>query len=407
MVDKMGKRLLNGLKYWSQLLLLPVYGLLCLMPRDKKLWVFGSTFGRRFADNPKYLYLYLSQYKSQQLRAVWVSKSREIVEFLQDNSLEAYYLYSFSGVWNSLRAGVYFYDNYPKDISYVLSGGALKINLWHGIPLKKIQKDNVFDYFRNPRGFWEWFHAIPRCISDEKPSHYILSTSKSLKPIFASAFRTKHVLVEGYPRNDILLSKTIKNVLTVKEQREYKKLQSARHRNRIALYMPTFRDSETGFFEIINKTRLESFLIKEGYLLCVKLHPKSKQQVLWKDWSCEGVLLLDALSDPYCFLPLADVLITDYSSIYFDFLLAKKPVIFFPYDYKEYISESRELYFCYEDYTPGPKVYNQEELEDALRYMEDIGEKYESIANRVFDTQKPEASERLYNKVAKLLNINQ
>ncbi len=400
---KLGKEI----KYWSQLFLLLIYGLSCLVPRDRKLWAFGSTFGRRFADNPRYLYLYLSQNKSPQLRVVWISKSRKIVKFLRENNLEAYYLYGFSGIWNSLRAGVYFYDNYSKDISFVLSGRALKINLWHGIPLKKIQKDNMFDSFRNPRGFWEWLYAIPRSISDEKSSHYILTTSMFLKPIFASAFRTRHVLVEGYPRNDVLLSKTIKNVLTLQELREFNKLQLAKKKNRIILYLPTFRDSEAELFEIIDRTRLENFLNEEGYLFCVKLHPKSKQQELWKDWSHGRILLLDTVSDPYCFLPLADALITDYSSIYFDFLLTKKPVVFFPYDYEEYLSRSRELYFCYEDFTPGPKVYNQKELEDALRCLPAVGDKYESIANKVFDTQEPEASERLYDKVRMLLNIYQ
>ena len=57
----MKKKIINGLKYWGQLLLLPVYSLSFLVPGNKNIWVFGSTFGRRFADNPRYMYLYVKK----------------------------------------------------------------------------------------------------------------------------------------------------------------------------------------------------------------------------------------------------------------------------------------------------------------------------------------------------------
>ncbi|MGF7143660.1 CDP-glycerol glycerophosphotransferase (TagB/SpsB family) [Anaerotaenia torta] len=397
---KLGKEI----KYWGQILQLPIYGLLHLIPRDKKLWVFGSTFGRRFADNPKYLYLYISQNHGNHVRAVWISRSREIVDILRENCLEAYYLYSFSGFWNSLRAGVYFYDNYTKDISYVLSGGALKINLWHGIPLKKIQKDNIFDYYRNPRSLWEWVHARPRCISDEKPSHYILTTSQFIRPVFETAFRTKRVLTGGYPRNDILISDRIKNVMTVQERQTYEMMVSAGKENKIILYMPTFRDSEGKAFDVIDMARLKTFLERERYLLCVKLHPKSRQQAEWKKQNSKRIRIIDAQLDPYCFLQLADILLTDYSSIYFDFLFTNKPIIFFPYDYKEYLSESRELYFEYGEYTPGTKVYCGEELEKALLEEDRYSDARSRIRDRLFDTEQYTiASERLFRDVAEIL----
>ena len=62
----MKKKIINGLKYWGQLLLLPVYWLSFLVPGNKNIWVFGSTFGRRFADNPRYFYLYVSQHSAYQ-----------------------------------------------------------------------------------------------------------------------------------------------------------------------------------------------------------------------------------------------------------------------------------------------------------------------------------------------------
>ena len=61
----MSNKAINRVKYWGQLLGLPIYWLSFCVPRKKNIWLFGSTFGRRFADNPRYLYLYASQHKDE------------------------------------------------------------------------------------------------------------------------------------------------------------------------------------------------------------------------------------------------------------------------------------------------------------------------------------------------------
>lgn len=397
-------KLVKEIKYWSQILLLPAYWLTYLMPRDKKLWVLGSTFGRRFADNPKYFYLYLSQYKAESIKAVWITKNREILELLKQNELECYYLYSWKGIWNSLRAKVFLYDNYSKDICFTLSGGAIKINLWHGVPLKKIQKDNIFDYFRNPRDRRERLYSMPRRITDEKSDHYVLATSEFLKPIFASAFQTKWVLVEGYPRNDILISNDILNVMTKQEAIIDEILLEQRTKNKIVTYMPTFRQSENKFFEIINIEKLTEFLKREHLYLCVKLHPKSKLQEKFEELAADNILVVGCQADPYGVLKHTDILITDYSSIYFDFMLTKKPIIFFPYDYKEYLAESRELYFDYAEFTPGRKVYNQLELEKALSDENIENYNYQHVCAKVFGTRELPACESLFQQVQSIIH---
>ena len=117
----MGKKLIKRIKYWSQMQLLPVYWFSFLIPRDKKIWLFGSTFGRRFADNPRYFYLYVMQKYSNSnqqdlVKAIWISENKEIVRLLSENGYPAQYKKSLKGFWLCLRAGVYLYDNYPKDI---------------------------------------------------------------------------------------------------------------------------------------------------------------------------------------------------------------------------------------------------------------------------------------------------
>lgn len=403
----MGK-LAERIKYWLQILLLPVYGISFLIPRNKRIWLFGSTFGNRFAENPRYFYLYVNQYKSAEITAIWISKSREIVDFLAKSGYKAYLKNSLKGFWYCLRGGIYLYDNYPKDISHFLSGGAVKINLWHGLPLKKIQMDNKLDFIRNPRNWKEKLIAFPRRLSDEKPSHYVLTTSTFFKPIFSSAFGTRKVIICGYPRCDIFTTDQIHNIHTPVEADSMDKIMRGKEKNqKIILYMPTFRDSEIKFFDTVCLKELQLYLMENNYLLCVKLHCKSKLNERFIELESSNIHIISSEADPYCYIGSSDLLITDYSSIYFDYLLSGKPILFFHYDYEDYISNSRELYFPYEDFTPGKKVRSGEGLQlaitDIFEGREDTAYRKmrEIVKSKAFDHSHTLGSEELYRILRK------
>ncbi len=434
----MGNTLTEKIKYWAQILMLPIYWFSFIVPRNKKIWLFGSTFGRRFADNPRYLYLYVNQYEKENIRAIWISHNKELVDFLNSNGYEAYYYKSLKGIWYSLRGSVYIFDNYSKDINFWTSGGAKKVNLWHGIPLKKIQADNIFDNIRHPKNSKEKFKYALRRMSDEKPSHYVLTTSDYMVPIFSSAFRTDNVLTSGYPRNDRLISKEIENLLTPIERENKEKIEDFLTGNKeeiknevekdlrikiaeekistkrkMVYYMPTFRDSENLFFDVLDLERFQKFLAANDILFCAKLHPKSKLKARFNEIKGDNILVIDADTDPYVFLEMADVLVTDYSSIYFDYLLTDKPIIFFNYDLEEYLRDSREMYFDYEEFTPGEKAANQQEFEKAIlngcaetkEYIKKYSILRKKVANKVFNETKMIASPRLTIDIKKILGI--
>lgn len=407
------------IRYWGQLALMPLYWCGRLFPRKKSIWLFGSTFGRRFADNPRYFYWYCTKYGEKlNIRPIWISHNDEIVEYLRSKSCEAYQYHSLKGIFYALAGKVYLYDNYSKDINFWQSAGGLKVNMWHGIPLKKIQADNKHDRFRHPKNLWEQWKNLPRNLSDEKPSDYVLTTSGELEPLFSSAFRTKHVFTCGYPRTDYLISDEIDNLLLPKEQQEMDavvRFQEKYGRGcvKVIYYMPTFRDSETRFFDVMDMERFQEYLAEENMLFCVKLHPKSKLRrefdMLAKK-GFENVLVVDADSDPYVLLKITDVLVTDYSSVYFDFLLLDRPIVFFDYDREEYISQSRELYFDYEKMTPGEKAETTEGLVEALRaavhpseeYNRKYAEQRQRVREKVFDTPEEMASPKLVEEIKKV-----
>lgn len=408
------------LKYWGQLLGLPTYECVRLLPRKKKIWLFGSTFGRRFADNPRYFYLYCKEHaETYGIWPVWISKNLKLVEYLRQNGCEAHYFHSYKGIYYAVRGKVYLYDNYSKDINFWLSAGGTKINMWHGIPLKKIQADNKHDRFRHPKNLWEKWKNLPRNLSDEKPSDYVLTTSAYLEPIFSSAFQTNHVLTCGYPRTDYLISDEIENLLLPQEQKELDAVIAFKEEHakaKLVYYMPTFRDSEEKFFQIMDLKEFQDCLEKELVLFCVKLHPKSKLRQEFVSLANQGfknILVLDTDSDPYVLLKKTDILVTDYSSVYFDFLLLDRPIIFFDYDREEYIMRTRELYFDYDEMTPGEKAEDMTDLLQAIRnasrpsqeYIKQYSAARKKVRDKVFGTPMELASPKLVKEIKEIIGL--
>lgn len=417
----MSNKAINGIKYWGQLVMLPVYWLSFLVPRNKNIWLFGSTFGRRFADNPRYLYLYASQHKDEitvsedgmkknkSLRPIWISHNKEVIRFLTEHGYEAYYNHSLKGIWYCLRGRIYIFDNYSKDISFWLSGGAVKFNLWHGSGNKKTNYDNKFDKVRHPRNLWERFKYFPRRLSDEKPHHYTLATSPMMAEIFTSAFHTTydHIIQDGYPRNDMMFDADYENLLTEQEVNTVTKMKKLKAQGcQVLVYMPTFRDSERLFFQAVNLEEFNQFLIVHKLYLFTKLHPKSKLKEQFARVKYSNIINIDAEVDPYTFIRQCDLLVTDYSSIYSDYLMLNRPSVLFPYDFEEYTNDTRECYFKYEEYMPEIRAYTMAELmDDIVRVLkEDTCEAGRmELRSKIFTYVDGKASKRLCEKIKKLL----
>ncbi len=237
----------------------------------------------------------------------------------------------------------------------------------------------------------------------------MLATSEFIRPVFASAFRTENVLVSGYPRNDSMLSGEVENVYTDGEQALLDEIRRKVEAGglRVVYYMPTFRGSEVKFFDAVELGRLNHFLEENRLLLCVKLHPKSKLCSKFEEIGGKNIVVIGADTDPYVFIEDSDMLVTDYSSIYFDYLLSGKPIVFFDYDLEEYLRDAREMYFDYDEYTPGRKAETQEGLEAAvlaaLADPQAYRKERERMAEKMFRNGKVPACSRLTREVKKIL----
>ena len=157
------------------------------------------------------------------------------------------------------------------------------------------------------------------------------------------------------------------------------------------LYAPTFRDTNRFNRKTpIEWGQLNNLLKENNTTFLIKLHRHDYSIVIKENYS--NIRVLDNESDMYPLFAKVDLLITDYSSIFFDFLLTNKPVLFYPYDKETYLTQDRSMYDDYDSVTPGYKVYTFKELYSKL---EDFFEKPEMLKESVSD----------YNRIKSLYNL--
>ena len=326
---------------------------------DYHTWIFSSVGNCNFNYNSKYLFLYV-QKNLPQIRPRFVMNDAAKRSQLEKEYGTEYFLDGTTkdGLKQILKAGVWFTSaGLP---AYEWSGDARRIvvNLWHGIPLKKIalleEHASSFQklYFRR--------------IFSKKYS-YVLTTSTHLVSVMAKSLGVEEKIVKvwGQPRNDVIMKGRQKEELF-----DFLNIQG--QDTKLVLYAPTYRDHGTTRlfpFEDYQKQELEEFLQEKKIHICIRMHLEDtieKEKYLSKNLHFVNEDVIDDIAQWMgCF----DLLITDYSSIYLDYLLLDKPMIFLPYDKEEYLKD-RGMNYSYDEVTPGAKPETQKQLliniEDSL-----------------------------------------
>ncbi len=339
-----------------------MYFISYIIPKDQKLWIFGAWYGQQYSDNCKYLYEYIN-IKHPEIRAVWITKNKKVFESIKKKGFEVYYSSSLKGHLMSLRSGVAIVSHSKLvDLNSYIGHNIKIIQLWHGIPLKRIMND-IDDSCNNKLSISDLKQKMKIFFPFLKEDYaLIIATSSEVKKIFASAFRTKleKIKITGYPRNDVLFN--FKN--NYADQNFFK-----------VIYVPTFRGRIGDNLELISKSITELSQIDKifkdmGIKLTIKLHPVNK--IANNEY--DSIKESDSMrfyeeDDLYEHLNEFDCLITDFSSIYFDFLLLDRPIIFAPFEMNNYLKEDRLLYYDYDNITPGPKAKNWYEILEYIKII--------------------------------------
>ena len=247
-----------------------IYPFSFLFPRNRERYSFGS-FAGAFNDNAKYLFIYTCIH-CPNICAAWISNNRHTVKLIRRMGMNAHYIFSFRGIWHALTSRYWFFNSYTSDILFALSGGAVCINLWHGVGLKRIeynivsgplaaryQKTDFCEVFCHPQSF--------------RAPDYIVTSTPFQTHLFSTAFRVsaERCLELGYPRNQILgygKNELMEFVGRYEPQETWDAINKMKNYSRVLVYMPTWRDSQRHLFtQSMDLSRLNEVMSKNNELL--------------------------------------------------------------------------------------------------------------------------------------------
>lgn len=366
-----------------------------LAPRDRRQIVVMGRAGGLFADNAKYFFISAVNPAAAGFDACFVTADGATFRALRACGARTLRYPGPLAIWRLLRAGAVVVDSaeWVRFGRYQLAAGALRIQLWHGVPLKAVEQAALGARLRRMGPLRRALYRAYLAFFCRYPLYdLLLSTSpqvsgRALQPAIAA----RALLHAGYPRNAFLCSSPeppAQALVDVNTDRSVlRQVREWRDKGmRVVLYAPTFRT--TGHNPVggavLDYGELDEFARRNSLGMVLKLHA-----LLGGGERLQGlanVVEYQPHADVYPLLPNIDVLVTDYSSIYFDFLLIDRPVIFFAYDLEEYRQRERELLFDYRQITPGPTVTEQRALqEQILRCIAPAGDVYAAARHRVRD----------------------
>lgn len=360
---------------------------------DSHIWLFSSTDNSHYNYNSRYLFEYVKE-NLPEITPLFVINDSELRNSLSSKYGKQYFIEteSIQGIRQALSAGVWFTSAGLPAYGIGLHKKRLIINLWHGVPLKKIAlldpnlKKAARIYFK------KIFSENYTCI---------LTTSHELIPLMARSFAVSEdkIKVWGQPRNDGLFQKNdCREILgqLFPDLPEYTKT---------VLYAPTFRDYgqvQLFPFKDFDQKQLEAFLEEKNMLLFIRTHVAEQGSAAPYLGKRIRFLGNEQAEDVTGILNIFDCLITDYSSIYIDYLLTDKPMIFLPYDRQQYL-DGRGMNFDYDDVTPGPKPETFNDFLDALSPKEDFWKSERTRVNRLFNEIQHPCAADICNKILKMI----
>ncbi|WP_251460279.1 CDP-glycerol glycerophosphotransferase family protein [Weizmannia agrestimuris] len=312
---------------------------------DPNLLLFGSRGGTAYDDNSKYLFIYGNTYTS--FNCIWLSKDIELVRKIRNQGYQAEYCFSWTALRLGLKANAIFITHSLSDVLPVFYNRQTKvINLHHGIPIKKIEfLDKNIPLRGRIMNYWK-----------SKKTTYMISNSEYYMDVYKKCFKIsyKKIINIGYPRMEFLINPGKFNINLVSPFKEGINF----------LYLPTFRDFSAN--DILDKQtlyKINEIMKEKGGNFYIKLHPFEKRKLCTSNYS--NIHLIPNNKNVQEVLPFADVLITDYSSAVFDFMVFRRPVIFFCADIKKY-KESRGFIINFEKIFKDQIAYNTSEFLNKL-----------------------------------------
>lgn len=315
---------------------------------DKKI-VFASS--RDLIDgNTKAVYDYIIENNITDFDIIWlVSRNTDVSplrngDYVYYKTLKSYYHLATAKYWIMTQSMGILLKKKPKQVY---------IQLWHGNGAMKFMGYDTDKVKSRPEvsHVKEWDYYIA---NDELDAEQIISSTGykgKIEILGMACFDNTLKLSKDLKfRNKILLQLGIKKEDCIKT---------------IVLYAPTFRDFDLN--KDVVKVPIEKLANLNNVIILLRLHPLVRKKVNVDIFKYDNLVNACDYSDASDLLAVCDVLITDYSSIFYQYSPLNRPIIFYPYDYDDYVKLRGGFYLDYEKDLPGSICYNQDELFNELK----------------------------------------
>lgn len=348
---------------------------------DDKLILFCTFNGRSYGDSPKAIYEYmLNDPKFDDYTFVWAFQDPYKFKDVLKNPRTFIVKAKTASYEETCAKAKYWLFNYRVDDHIYPKDEQVYVQLWHGTPLKKlgydiVNSDNAMNSLSEIKSKYD---------TDASKFKYILAPSDFAREKFTSAWNLKahgkedKVIVEGYPRNDYLFNYKAEDVEDIKDRIGIPK------DKKIIFYAPTWRDnqhdSKIGY---TYEPDIDFDMLKDEfgdeYIILFRIHYLAANKVNLDKYK-GFVFDVSNVSDINELYIISDMLLTDYSSVFFDYANLGRPVLFYMYDYEEYQNNLRGFYIDTNE-LPGPIVQTTSEVVDLIKNIDDTVAKYKDKYN--------------------------
>ena len=344
-----------------------IYWISYYIPRADKKWVFSAWEGKAYRGNSRYFFEYISD--SDCITPVWITKNKNLFYEMR-NSVNIKYAYSIKGLYDLATARVIIFSHGLCDVIPYITKGALLISVGHTTyPIKTMsftKQTSEMNFLRKVKMFFFMPYDYV------KPAYEIVTSDYTKKStMFLTVEKSNErarIIPLGLPKSDYLKRKLATRKTIFLKDTLHNLFPNIYDKDRLILFLPTWRSDERfNIFDFeYNSTKINNMLSENKATMLINFHPFDESlRNSAVDSLGERVRVTSFTGDEVTqLLCAADLFITDYSSLYSDYLLFDRPMIFAKFAHNEYVCE-RELQVDY-DSLPGAVVTDWVEMATAV-----------------------------------------
>lgn len=373
------------------------FKLLGKLPVKKDLIVFESFLGKQYSDSPRAIFEYMQENKLNN-RMYWSFDRRNIEKFDKRSEVKAVKRFSLRWLYLMARAN-YWVTNSRLPLWIPKPSHTIYIQTWHGTPLKRLAAD--MDQVKMPGTNTKKYKR--NFLKEASKWDYLISPNEYSTEIFKRAFNFDGKILEsGYPRNDFLVNSNNEEM-----KKNIKEGAQLPLNKKVILYAPTWRDNQfygKGKYKFdlnMDFSKLKKELGEE-YIIILRLHYLVAENLDLSEY--KGFIFdLSNHEDIRELYLISDILITDYSSVFFDYANLKRPMIFYVYDLEDYRDNLRGFYFDFESKAPGPLLKSTTQIIQEVKRLENtnmtLTDKAQEFYGKFCYLEDGKATERVVTKI--------